>query len=82
MNFILDRMSRESALKTAATKKINKKHLRGILEFYRKEGFSIALDDVGEGYSGLNNLIDIKPNIIKADRNVIEPVRMIQGTKQ
>ncbi|MBD3796266.1 MAG: EAL domain-containing protein [Campylobacterales bacterium] len=119
MNFILDRMSRESALKTAATKKINKKlfinfmptsiydpeyclqstvkwanqlefnpsnivfevveteqvadkeHLRGILEFYRKEGFSIALDDVGEGYSGLNNLIDIKPNIIKVDRNVI-----------
>lgn len=119
MNFLLDRLCRESALKTAATKKIkqkvfinfiptsiydpehclqstvkwanqlefdpknivfevvetqqvqDKEHLKRILEFYREQGFGIALDDVGEGYSGLNNLIDIKPGIIKVDRNVI-----------
>lgn len=119
LNFKLDRMCRESALKTAATKKIkqkifinflptsvydpefclrstvkwakqlefdpkniifevvetesvkDKKHLINILEYYKKEGFSIALDDVGEGYSSLNMLVDIRPDIIKVDRNII-----------
>lgn len=119
LNFKLDRMCRESALKTAATKKIkqkvfinflptsvydpefclrstvkwahqlefdpkniifevvetesvrDKEHLIKILNFYKKEGFSIALDDVGEGYSSLNMLVDIRPDIIKIDRNII-----------
>ncbi len=119
LNFKLDRMCRESALKTAATKKIKQKvfinflptsvydpefclrstvkwakqlefdpkniifevvetesvkdkaHLIKILDFYKKEGFSIALDDVGEGYSSLNMLVDIHPDIIKVDRNII-----------
>ena len=99
MNFTLDRMCRETALKTTAVKKIDakvfinfiptsiydpefclastvkwakqlefdpknivfevvetqnvkdKEHLKTILNYYRKEGFLIALDDVGEGYS-------------------------------
>ena len=119
LNFKLDRMCRESALKTAATKKIQQKvfinflptsvydpefclrstvkwakqlefdpkniifevvetesvkdktHLIKILDYYKKEGFSIALDDVGEGYSSLNMLVDIRPDIIKVDRNII-----------
>ena len=119
LNFKLDRMCRESALKTAATKKIKQKvfinflptaiydpafclqstvkwakqlefdpkniifevvesesvkdktHLLKILDFYKKEGFSIALDDVGEGYSSLNMLVNIHPDIIKVDRNII-----------
>lgn len=119
LNFKLDRMCRESALKTAAVKRItqklfinflptaiydpefclsstvkwasqlefdpkniifevvetesvkDKEHLINILEYYKKQGFEIALDDVGEGYSTLNMLIDIRPNIIKIDRNII-----------
>lgn len=122
MNFNLDRLCRENALKTAATKKINKKifvnfiptsiydpeyclkstvkwakqlefdlsniifevveteqvqdqkHLKNILEFYRNKGFKIALDDVGEGYSGLNRIISLKPDIIKVDRNIIQDI--------
>lgn len=122
LNFKLDRICRESALKTAAVKKIqqrvfinflptslydpefclrstvkwakqlefdpkniifevvetesveDKEHLIKILNFYKKEGFSVALDDVGEGYSSLNMLVDIRPDIIKVDRNIITDI--------
>jgi EAL domain-containing protein (putative c-di-GMP-specific phosphodiesterase class I) len=122
MNFTLDRMCRETALKTTAVKKIDakvfinfiptsiydpefclastvkwakqlefdpknivfevvetqdvkdKEHLKKILNYYRNKGFLIALDDVGEGYSSLNMIIDIKPDIIKVDRNIIENI--------
>lgn len=121
-HFKLDRLCRESALKTAATKKINQKvfinfipttiydpefclqstvkwanqlefdpsqivfevveteqvkdqaHLKKILEYYRSKGFKIALDDVGEGYSSLNMLIELQPDIIKIDRNIIDSI--------
>jgi len=121
-NFKLDRLCRESALKTAATKKVHQKvfinfipttiydpefclnstvkwakqlefdpsqivfevvetelvedqeHLKKILEYYRSKGFQIALDDVGEGYSSLNMLIELKPDIIKIDRNIINNI--------
>ena len=46
-------------------------HLRGILSFYRKAGFRVALDDVGAGYSGLNLLRDLEPDFIKIDRYLI-----------
>ena len=122
MNFKLDRLCRESALKTAAVKKISQKvfinfiptsiydpefclnstvkwasqlefdpknivfevvetehvqdqaHLKKILTYYREQGFQIALDDVGEGFSNLNMLIDLKPDIIKIDRNIISGI--------
>ena len=122
LNFKLDRLCRESSLKTAATKKVHQKvfinfiptsiydpefclnstvkwanqlefdpsqivfevvetelvkdqkHLKKILEYYRKKGFKIALVDVGEGYSSLNMLIELKPDIIKIDRNIINGI--------
>jgi EAL domain-containing protein (putative c-di-GMP-specific phosphodiesterase class I) len=121
-NFRLDRLCRETALKTAATKKISQKvfinflptsiydpefclkstvkwakqldfdpsqivfevvetelvknqnHLKEILKYYRSKGFKIALDDVGEGYSSLNMLIELQPDIIKVDRNIISDI--------
>lgn len=122
MNFKLDRMCRETSLKTAAVKKITQKvfinflptsiydpkfclsstvkwakqlefnpkniifevvetesvkdknHLLKILNYYKNQGFDIALDDVGEGYSSLNMLIDLHPDIIKIDRNIISGI--------
>ncbi|MFA7083841.1 MAG: EAL domain-containing protein [Arcobacteraceae bacterium] len=122
LDFKLDRLCRESALKTAAVKKIQQKvfinfiptsiydpefclnstvkwanqlefdsknivfevvetqkvkdqvHLKEILMYYREKGYKIALDDVGEGYSSLNMLIKLKPDIIKIDRNIIENI--------
>ncbi|PLY05510.1 MAG: EAL domain-containing protein [Arcobacter sp.] len=122
MNFKLDKLCRESSLKTAAAKKISKyifinflptsiydpefclnttvkwanqldfdpskivfevvetekiedqEHLKNILQFYRDKGFKIALDDVGEGYSNLNMLIELRPDIIKIDRKIITDI--------
>lgn len=52
----------------------DKEHLKTILNYYREQGFLIALDDVGEGYSSLNMIIDLKPDIIKVDRNIINNI--------
>ncbi len=46
-------------------------HLRKILDYYRKQGFAVALDDVGSGYSGLTMLADLNPDLIKLDRGLI-----------
>ena len=42
-------------------------HLRGILDYYRAAGFRVALDDVGAGYSSLNRLHLLRPDLIKLD---------------
>lgn len=120
--FYLDRAARETALKTAAVKRIDKKvfinflptaiynpanclldtvrwamqlefdpqnivfevvetektmdidHLKKILDFYKSHGFSVALDDVGSGYSSLSMLSKIRPDIIKIDREIIKDI--------
>lgn len=52
----------------------NSKHLRGILSFYRKAGFDVALDDVGSGYSSLNLMRDLKPSYVKVDMGLIRNI--------
>jgi len=49
-------------------------HLKSILDFYKSHGFSVALDDVGSGYSSLNMLSSIQPDIIKIDREIIDHI--------
>lgn len=49
----------------------NTEHLRHILDYYRAKGFNTALDDVGSGYSSLNLLASLSPNVIKIDRELI-----------
>ena len=38
---------------------------------YRKKGFLIALDDVGTGFSNLDRMILVKPDIVKVDRAIV-----------
>ena len=40
----------------------------------RDSGFLIALDDVGAGYSSLERIVKIKPDIIKIDRELVRGV--------
>ena len=44
--------------------------LRNILDFYREQGFGVALDDIGSGYSSLNLLNQIRPDYMKLDREI------------
>ncbi|QGY38824.1 EAL domain-containing protein [Pseudodesulfovibrio cashew] len=48
--------------------------LLDFVRFYRKKNFLIALDDVGAGFSNLDRIPLIKPDIIKLDRSLISGV--------
>ncbi len=44
------------------------------LEPYRREGFRIAIDDFGAGYTNLRMITDIAPDFVKLDRVFIENI--------
>lgn len=46
-------------------------HLKNIVETYQEFGFRTAIDDFGAGFSGINLLADIVPDIIKLDRHLV-----------
>jgi len=46
-------------------------HLRRILEYYRRNGFRVALDDLSAGYPSLSLLADLEPDLIKIDREIV-----------
>jgi EAL domain-containing protein (putative c-di-GMP-specific phosphodiesterase class I) len=52
-------------------KVLDTEHLLRILDFYRKSGFGVALDDMGSGYAGLSLLADLQPDLIKIDREIV-----------
>ncbi|MFN4262197.1 MAG: EAL domain-containing protein [Thioalkalivibrionaceae bacterium] len=46
-------------------------HLRQIFDAYRERGFITAIDDFGEGHSGLNHLVELTPDVVKLDINLV-----------
>jgi EAL domain-containing protein (putative c-di-GMP-specific phosphodiesterase class I) len=50
------------------------RHLRNILDFYRRSGFKIALDDLGAGCSSLNLLAALRPDFVKLDARLDQDV--------
>lgn len=49
-------------------------HLDRIVKEYRSRGLSIAIDDFGAGYSGLNLLADLRADIIKLDGKLVRHI--------
>lgn len=47
---------------------------RDALAHYRNQGFLIALDDVGAGYSSLQSIAELHPDVLKVDRSLISGV--------
>lgn len=45
-----------------------------ILENYRRQGYMVAIDDVGAGYSGLKTINELRPNFIKIDMDLIRNI--------
>lgn len=41
---------------------------------YRASGLKVALDDFGAGYSGLNLLVDLQPDMIKLDMKLVQGI--------
>lgn len=60
-------------------------HVAGIVDAYRRMGFSTALDDFGAGHAGLTLLARLQTDIVKLDMELIRgidasmPRRMIVG---
>ena len=49
-------------------------HLNDVLDCYRRDGFRVALDDLGAGWSTLNLVHRLRPDFIKLDRELIKNV--------
>lgn len=49
-------------------------HLKSIFDYYHQRGFQCALDDVGSGYSSLNILAALSPDILKIDMELIRGI--------
>jgi EAL domain-containing protein (putative c-di-GMP-specific phosphodiesterase class I) len=44
------------------------------LENFRQMGFSIAVDDIGAGYSGLEKIAHLKPHYLKFDMQLVRDI--------
>lgn len=44
------------------------------LEHYRSQGYQVAVDDVGAGFSGLYSIAEIRPDFIKIDMSLIRNI--------
>jgi EAL domain-containing protein (putative c-di-GMP-specific phosphodiesterase class I) len=45
-----------------------------VLEHYRNQGYKIAIDDAGAGYSSLQAIAELQPDYIKVDRSLVENI--------
>lgn len=49
-------------------------HLSNIISYYRRHGYMVALDDMGTGYASIEMLINLKPDLVKIDRQIINDI--------
>jgi len=56
--------------------------LREATNHYREMGFSIAIDDLGAGYSGLRTWSEMKPDFVKIDRHFMQDIHSDLQKKQ
>ncbi|MPZ86921.1 MAG: EAL domain-containing protein [Nitriliruptorales bacterium] len=59
---------------TEHTRLIDYCDLRAALARHRDAGLTIALDDAGQGYSGLQRMLSLRPQIVKLDRSLTSDV--------
>lgn len=48
--------------------------IKTLLKHYENQGYEVAIDDLGAGYSGLNRLQNIKPQYVKVDYELIHDI--------
>ncbi|WP_159882633.1 EAL domain-containing protein [Paenibacillus puerhi] len=52
-------------------------HLGAVMKAFRAHGFRFAVDDAGAGYSSLQSISELIPDMIKIDRSVISNIDQI-----
>lgn len=61
---------------TERTSVENRELFHNAVEHYKKQGFEIAIDDVGSGYSNLNRISFVEPHYIKIDMELIRDIHL------
>lgn len=56
--------------------------MRQATAHYREMGFSIAIDDLGAGYSGLRTWSELKPDFVKLDRHFMQNIHEDRQKRQ
>ncbi|MCC5795863.1 MAG: EAL and GGDEF domain-containing protein [Methylophaga sp.] len=56
--------------------------MREATAHYRDMGFSIAIDDLGAGYSGLRSWSELKPDFVKLDRHFMQNIHEDRQKRQ
>ncbi len=59
------------------SKALNTDGLTQFVTTYKNKGFLIALDDVGAGFSNMDRIAGLKPDIVKIDRSIIQDLDRI-----
>lgn len=60
---------------------VSQQRFRESVDLLRKQGFALALDDLGAGYNSLTMLLELEPNYVKLDRSLVCDVHL-DGKKQ
>ncbi len=60
---------------------LDRGHLRSIFDAYREQGLMRAIDDYGEGFAGLNHLIELEPDLVKIDLSLVRGVGHQKGRR-
>ena len=47
-------------------------HLATVFDYYRSRGCRVAIDDLGAGYSSLELLVRLQPDIVKLDKAIVQ----------
>ena len=47
-------------------------HLAYVFDYYRERGCQVAIDDLGAGYSSLNLLVRLRPDVVKLDKDIVQ----------
>jgi EAL domain-containing protein (putative c-di-GMP-specific phosphodiesterase class I) len=55
--------------------------LRDSLKAARQQGLRLAIDDAGAGYASLKHVVELVPDVIKADRSLIDGVSEDRGRR-
>ena len=52
------------------------------METFRQLGFSIAVDDIGAGYSGLEKIAHLNPRYLKFDMQLVRDIDRVNGKRE
>lgn len=61
-------------LEVTETERHDRDHLRAFMLACRRHEFLVALDDLGSGYSSLTVLADLRPDVLKFDRDLVHSI--------